>query len=112
MNAPSATAAAAPRASTDMAREMLSELVTLHAHALLRMPWVTALLAAGVWLLVYQFVSVAVFASWAVLTIGVECARALFASRFLNRKKEADPKTVHARFMMLAVLSGTAVTTG
>jgi signal transduction histidine kinase/CheY-like chemotaxis protein len=91
---------------------MLGELVTLHAHALLRMPWVAALLAAGVGFLVYQFVSAATFAAWTVLTIGVESVRALYASRVLKRANDADPKNVHARFVMLAVVAGAAVATG
>src|SRR5262245_14738181 len=93
-------------------REMLVELVQLHARALLRMPWVQMALVVGVWLFVHAFVPLPMFVGWGVLTIGVEAARARYAARVLRADESIDAKQVHVRFVLLAVLAGTGVSVG
>jgi two-component system, sensor histidine kinase len=93
-------------------REMLIELVRLHAHALLRMPWVQTLLMAGIWLFIHDFVPIPMFLTWAALTIGVETCRASYASHILGRGNSIDPKRVHAGFVALAALAGAAIGAG
>ena len=53
-------------------REMLIELVQLHAQALLRMPWVQTCLVLALALLIHAYINALYFVGWAALTIGVE----------------------------------------
>ena len=100
------------RRSTAPDREMLVELMLLHAHALLRMPWVQALLVLGIWLFIHAFVALPVFLAWGALTIGVEVSRARYASYTLKRGHAIDPKRVHAMFVGLAAIAGAAIAGG
>jgi signal transduction histidine kinase/CheY-like chemotaxis protein len=93
-------------------REVLIELVGLHAHALLRMPWVMTLLVAGVALFLLQYVQLGGFLAWGALTIGVEIWRALFAARVLRRGYDIDPRRVHRQFVLLAACAGLSIGLG
>jgi signal transduction histidine kinase/ActR/RegA family two-component response regulator len=93
-------------------REMLIELVGLHARALLRMPWVQACLVLGIGLIIFSFVSAWGFVGWGALTIGVEILRARYAAGVLRRGYDVDPKRAHAAFVVLAGLAGTAIAVG
>jgi phage shock protein PspC (stress-responsive transcriptional regulator) len=93
-------------------REMLIELVGLHARALLRMPWVEAFLMLGIGLVIFAYVSGAAFCGWSLLTISVEILRARYAARVLRSGYDIDPKRVHATFVVLAAMSGTAIAVG
>ncbi len=93
-------------------REMLIELVGLHARALLRMPWVQTFLVFSFALFVYSYVKLWMFFCWGALTIGVETLRARYAAHVLRRGYGMDPKRVHATFVVLAAASGGAVGIG
>ena len=103
MNTAPAAVSTAPVASE---RELLQELVGLHARMLTHMPWIQAALAAGVALGIGRHVSGPLLASWAALTIAVETARALYANRVLRRMDRIEPYREHVRMVALAVLSG------
>ena len=93
-------------------REVLAELVGLHARALLRMPWVQSLLVLGVSILIFPFVRPWEFLAWAALTIGVELGRARYSARVLRLGADIEPRRVHARFVALAATSGIAIAAG
>jgi two-component system, sensor histidine kinase len=93
-------------------REVLVELVGLHARALLRMPWVQTALVFGIALIVYRYIELGYLLGWAALTIGVEILRASFAARVLARGQAMDPKRAHAEFVALAALSGASIAVG
>lgn len=90
-------------------REMLIELVQLHAQALLRMPWVQTCLALALALLIHSYIKSLVFLGWALLSIGVENLRARYARQVLKRGRDIDPKRVHRVFVALAALAGAAI---
>jgi signal transduction histidine kinase len=94
---------AAPR------REMLVELVGLHARAMLRMPRVQAFLVLGIGLVIFSHVPASLFLGWGALTIGTEILRARYAARLLERGLEVDPQRAHADFVALAALSGAVI---
>ena len=56
-------------------REVLIELVSLHARILRRMPLVQSLLAFSVALFVLPYVPLPAFTAWCALPIGVELLR-------------------------------------
>jgi two-component system, sensor histidine kinase len=93
-------------------REMLIELVGLHARALLRMPWVETFLMLGIGLVIFAYVSGAIFCGWSLLTISVEILRARYAARVLRSGYDIDPIRVHATFVVLAAVSGIAIAVG
>jgi signal transduction histidine kinase/ActR/RegA family two-component response regulator len=93
-------------------REMLIELVGLHARALLRMPWVQTCLVFGIGLVIFSYVNPLIFFGWGALTIGVETLRARYAAGVLRRGCDIDPKRVHAAFVGLAALAGAAIAVG
>jgi two-component system, sensor histidine kinase len=101
-----------PRHPAAPEREVLVELVGLHARALLRMPWVQTALAFGIALIVYPYVAPGYLAGWAALTIGVEVLRASFAARVLERGQAMDPGRAHTEFVGLAALSGITIAVG
>ena len=114
-NTPSATGprvAPRPNALPAPDREILIELLGLHARVLRRMPWVEALLVLGMGLFMYPYIPTSMFLSWGVLTVGVETARAHYASRVLSRTSNIDPRRTHLAFMLLAVAAGGAVGVG
>jgi signal transduction histidine kinase len=106
----STTMPSAHRSEID--REMLIELLGLHAKSMLRMPWVQAALVLGMGLLIYPHVSGVLLSSWAVLCIGVEMLRARYAAGVLRRGSDINPKRVHAAFVGLAALAGIAIAVG
>ncbi len=92
-------------------REVLNELVRLHAGVLLRMPWVQSLLAIGMGLLVYQHVQTSWVLVWGFVTVSAECLRAYHARRVLRRPEPDDPVSAHWRFIGLAAIAGATVGT-
>ena len=97
---------------TDLDTEKLVELLRLHAQALLRMPWVQALLIAGIGLFVHGYVALRQFVAWGIATVVVELLRAQAARAVLRRGDAIDPRGVHHLFVLLAALSGGAVGLG
>jgi signal transduction histidine kinase len=97
---------AGPRAEPN--REMLIELLRLHAQALRRMPWIQTCLVLGFALLMHAYIRPAVFLGWAALTIGVETLRAQYAKRVLKRGHAINPTRTHVIFASLAALAGAA----
>ncbi len=93
-------------------REMLIEVIGLHAQAMLRMPWVQSFLALGLGLCIFHFVDARIFIAWAALTIGVEFLRARYAKQVLLRGYGADPGHTHAVFVSLAAASGASIAVG
>ena len=93
-------------------REILIELLGLHARALLRMPWVEAVLVGAMALFMYPYIPADLYLSWGVLTIGVEAGRAWYARGVLRRASTIDPRRTHQIFMLLAIAAGGAVGLG
>ena len=89
-------------------REVLIELVTLHARVLQRMPVVQALLVAGLALVFIDKVTAPVFASWAAFALGIEALRAVVATRVLRTLNSIDPTRVHRGFVVMAACAGAA----
>jgi signal transduction histidine kinase/CheY-like chemotaxis protein len=92
--------------TSQLQRDMRIELVRLHAHALLRMPWVQLLLVVGLGLLLFPYAGPVKFLGWAATTIGVEIARARYGHRVLGLGTEFDPTPIHRRLVALAALAG------
>lgn len=90
-------------------REVLIELVSLHARIMRRMPWVQSVLAFSVGLFVLGHVPYIAFFTWCVLSIGMECLRARYAARVLRRAGGIDPKQVHQAFVLWALAAGAVV---
>jgi signal transduction histidine kinase/ActR/RegA family two-component response regulator len=101
-----------PEQSSQTHREMLVELLGLHSKAMLRMPWVQAALVLGLALFIYPHVSARLLVGWGVLCIGVEISRSRYATAVLRRGNEINPRRVHAAFVALAALSGSAIAVG
>ena len=93
-------------------REILIELLGLHARALRRMPWVETGVVLAIALFVYPFIPAPLFLSWGALTIGVEAGRARYATSVLRRASRIDPVRTHFIFMLLAIAAGGAVGIG
>jgi signal transduction histidine kinase len=93
-------------------REMLIELVDLHARSLLRMPYVQAFLVLGIGLVIFPFIRSLAFFAWGALTVGVEALRARYAAYILRRGYDVDPKRTHAAFVSLAALAGASIAVG
>ncbi len=94
---------------TAPARQVLVELVSLHAQAMRRMPWVQALLVAGIGVMIHAFVGAAMFIGWGALTIGVEGIRAGYSASVLQRASAVAAGRVHGTFIALAAVSGAAI---
>jgi signal transduction histidine kinase len=94
------------------AREVLVELLCLHARALRRMPWVETGLVLAMGLFMYPYIPTLLFVGWGALTIGVEAGRARYATSVLRRASAIDPVRTHLIFMLLAVAAGGAVGVG
>jgi signal transduction histidine kinase/ActR/RegA family two-component response regulator len=99
-------------AQSAYSREVLIELVSLHARILRRMPWLQALLAFGVGLFVLRHVPFSAFALWCAISIGVEFLRARYAAGVMRRSAEIDPGRVHTAFVLWALAAGSAVGVG
>lgn len=93
-------------------REMLIEVIGLHAQAMLRMPWVQSCLVLGLGLCIFTRVDARVFVGWAAITIGVEFLRARYARHVLKRGYDVDPRRTHAVFVVLAAGSGASIAVG
>lgn len=87
-------------------REVVHELVVLHARVLRRMPLVQALLVAGLALAIGGEVPTPGLLGWAVLTLAIETGRCVFARRLLQPGARFDPYREHRRLVALAVLAG------
>jgi two-component system, sensor histidine kinase len=98
--------------SSEPGREMLIEVVALHAQAMLRMPWVQTCLVVGIGLFLFSYVDPAAFIFWGALTIGMEVLRARYAKGVLRRGQVADPRRTHAVFVALAASSGLSIAVG
>jgi two-component system, sensor histidine kinase len=111
---PAANAAVADvDASADApSREVLIELVGLHARALRRMPWVETGVVLAMSLFMYPYIPPLLFIAWGALTIGVEAGRARYATSVLRRALTIDPVRTHFIFMLLAIAAGGAVGVG
>ena len=96
---------AEPRAAA-YSREVLVELVGLHARILRRMPWVQTLLAFGVSLFLLPHIRWTLFLLWCAASIGVEVLRARYAARVLRRSATIDPRLAHRMFVLLALAAG------
>ena len=96
-------------ADAALQREVLHELVVMHATVLRRMPLVQALLAIAVVSVVYSKVPSSILAWWVALAIGIECVRALYAHWLLTDPSRIKPSREHARMTVLAALAGTSV---
>jgi signal transduction histidine kinase/CheY-like chemotaxis protein len=103
---------AEPGLPTAPGREMLIELLGLHALALRRMPWVQSSLVVGLGLLIIPHVNRVLFLAWGAATIGIEAGRARYAASVLRRSPHIDPALVHGRFVALAALAGSGIGAG
>ena len=84
-------------------REVLIELLCLHARALRRMPWVETVLVLGMALFMYPYIPPLLFVGWGALTIGVEAGRARYATSVLRRASTIDPVRTHFNVSLLEV---------
>jgi signal transduction histidine kinase len=98
-----------PEPAPEPDRELLIELIRLHAQALLRMPWIQGGLVFALALLMHAYVRPAIFALWALLTVGMELLRAAYARRVLRRGQDLNPRRAHAGFVVVAALAGAAL---
>jgi len=93
-------------------REVLAELVTLHARVLARMPVVQLFVVIGLGFIVYPSASLLSFCGWAALTLGAEALRAWYALHIRRNAGTLDPVRVHFNLVLLATLAGAAVAVG
>jgi two-component system, sensor histidine kinase len=93
-------------------REILVELLLLHARVLRRMPYVETLLVLGMALFMYPYIPTRIFLGWGCVTVGVEITRAWYATRLLNRPAAVNPRRTHLTFMLMALAAGGAVGCG
>jgi signal transduction histidine kinase/CheY-like chemotaxis protein len=93
-------------------REMLIEVIGLHAQAMLRMPWVQSCLVLGLGLCIFTHVDARIFVAWSAVTIGMEFLRAHYARYVLKRGHDVDPRRTHAVFVALAAASGASIAVG
>ncbi len=93
-------------------REVLIELVGLHARILRRMPWVQSLLVCGAGLFVLHSIPLEAFGLWCAISIGVESLRARYAADVMRRVDTIDPGRVHAAFVGWALAAGGTVGIG
>jgi len=89
--------------------EVLCELIRLHAQVLKRMPWVQTLLVIGVLLLLFQSIPYGILLGWSLLTISLECLRALYASKLLKLRTLSNPKAIHRRLILLAACTAASI---
>lgn len=94
-----------PPVNPDIVRlecEVLCELIRLHARVLKRMPWVQTLLVIGVVLLLFRSTPHWILLGWGLLTVSLECLRALYALKLLKSRTMMNPQAVHKRLIFLA----------
>jgi two-component system, sensor histidine kinase len=93
-------------------REMLIEMLGLHAKAMRRMPWVQTWLVVGLGLFVVIHVNRWLYVGWGLFTIGVELGRSRYAAHVLRQDLSIDPNRTHFQFVMLAAVAGAAIAIG
>jgi signal transduction histidine kinase/ActR/RegA family two-component response regulator len=93
-------------------REVLVEMLGLHARVLKRMPCFTTLLVLIAVLRMAHHVEPWLLTGWACLTIGVEVLRSRYAERVLHPTQDMDPARVHTDFVILALAAGGVVGVG
>jgi two-component system, sensor histidine kinase len=93
-------------------REVLIELVGLHARILRRMPLVQTILALGVSLFVLPHIALPVFAGWCAASVGIEALRARYAGRVMRSTETVDPVRAHSLFVLWALAAGGVVGLG
>lgn len=93
-------------------REMLIELVDLHARSLLRMPWIQTVLVLGIGLVLFEFVRPGKFIAWGACSIAIEVLRARYAAYIIKQGYDVEPRTTHALFVGLATLAGASIGAG
>ena len=93
-------------------REVLIELLGLHAQAMRRMPWVQAWIVVGLGLFIFVHVNHWLFLGWGLLTIAIEFGRARFAAGVLRRDLSVDPYRTHRQFVALAAVAGAGIAIG
>ena len=91
---------------SDLSRQVLTELVRLHMRVLLRLPFVLLALVVCLGFVIYDQVSPASFAAWALLTLASESTRALYARAALPRMEQRDPVVTHRHLVLLALIAG------
>jgi signal transduction histidine kinase len=93
-------------------REVLVELLGLHARAMRRMPWVQTWIVVGLGLFIFVHVNRWVFLGWGLLTIAIEFGRSRYAAGVLRRDLSADPYRIHRQFVLLAAVAGAGIAVG
>ena len=93
-------------------REVLIELLGLHAQAMRRMPWVQTWIVVGLGLFIFVHVNHWLFLGWGLLTIGIEFGRSRFAAGVLRRDLSVDPYGIHRQFVALAAVAGAGIAVG
>ena len=93
-------------------REVLIELLGLHAQAMRRMPWVQTWIVVGLGLFIFVHVNHWLFLGWGLLTIGIELGRSRFAAGVLRRDLSVDPYRTHRQFVALAAVAGAGIAIG
>lgn len=90
-------------------REVLQELLLLHATVLKRMPLVQTLLVIGLGILFFPHIDPVAFFSWSMITIGLECLRAIYAQKILQGSPLRNRNQAHRKLIVLAAISGLTV---
>ena len=93
-------------------REVLIELIGLHAQAMRRMPWVQTWLVVGLGLTIIVHVNPWLYVGWGLLTIVIELGRARYAVGVLRRDVSVNPSLIHLQFVALAGVAGAAIGIG
>jgi signal transduction histidine kinase len=93
-------------------REVLIELLGLHARAMRRMPWVQTWIVVGLGLFILAHVNRWLYVGWSLLTIAIELGRSRFAAGVLRRDLSVDPTLIHRQFVALAAVAGAAIAIG
>jgi signal transduction histidine kinase len=93
-------------------REVLIELLGLHARAMRRMPWVQTWIVVGLGLFILVHVNRWLYVGWGLLTIAIELGRSRFAAGVLRRDLSVDPTLIHRQFVALAAVAGAAIAIG
>ncbi|MEQ1528737.1 MAG: ATP-binding protein [Methylococcales bacterium] len=90
--------------------EVLAELIRLHLQVLKRMPLVQSLLAIGLAVLVFRYLTLSVIVGWAVLTVTAEWLRCRYAL-VISKRADIDryPQTIHRRLIVMAAIVAATV---
>jgi two-component system, sensor histidine kinase len=93
-------------------REVLIELLGLHAQAMRRMPWVQTWIVVGLGLFILVHVNHWLYVGWGLLTIIIELGRSRYAAGVLRRDLSVDPTLIHRQFVVLAGVAGAGIAIG